>query len=59
MSPYTVLVSVRLSACQNLIAGKFGLALNTLNLARPAGSVRAPQTPVLCSLKEVGEFDIL
>ena len=59
MSPYTVLVLVRLSACQNLIAGKFGLALYILNLPRPVESVRAPQAPVLGSLKEVCEFDIL
>ena len=59
MSPSTVLVRVKLSARQNLIVGKFGLALYTLNLPRPVGSVRAPQAPVLCSLKEVCEFDIL
>ena len=59
MSLYTVLVSVRLSACQHLIAGKFGLVLYTLNLLRLVGSLRAPQAPVLCSLKEGCVFNIL
>jgi len=35
------------------------LALYTLNVTWPVGSVCAPQSPVLSSPKEVCEFDIL
>jgi len=48
------------SLCQNLIAGNFGWAIYTLNVPRLVGSlsVRTPQALVLCSLKQVCEFDI-
>ena len=46
------------SLCQNHIAGNFGLAVYTLNLPRPIGSVSTPHSLVLCSLKQVCEFDI-